>query len=100
MLALCALMLTAQAPVLNDPDPCPTCSAFPPYQHLDCSASAKREGGGFCLDVHPAQSYCDMKAWIVLHPPSTRDYDFAVRAEQIMRPVFGSLTCSAGKETS
>jgi hypothetical protein len=96
--AISMILLISQAQ--EDRNSCPTCSAFPPHQPLDCSAAARAEGGGACLDTHPAQTYCDLRAWLALHSENTEDYDFALQEELIWRSVFSGVKCDIGKPMS
>ena len=75
-------------------------SPFPPYEEIDCSEASRREGGGFCLDRHPSQTYCALKQWIAVHSPHEVDFDFAVQTEAIMRPMFGTVRCEQSKVVS
>lgn len=81
-------------------EPCPTCADFPPYEQLDCSDQTKHALGGACGDMHPGATYCALRTWIASHDAATKDYDFAVQSEQIMRQVFAGLPCDNGKPMS
>lgn len=87
------MALLAVARPISEPA-CATCSAFPPYEQLDCSPEARQESGGFCLDRNPANTYCLLKAWIASHEATHKDYHMALNSERILRPLFGRLSCA------